>query len=241
MRGRVSTHSRPKAAGGGGFLGGCADGFNTQPPEGGWGNVAYRVPSIAVSTHSRPKAAGCRFHQVKLFAVVSTHSRPKAAGDTISRIAYEYYGFNTQPPEGGWQAAALPRRAARSFNTQPPEGGWLPIPSGQALRRSFNTQPPEGGWIDKPPRERREREFQHTAARRRLGGTGAAGNLKSNVSTHSRPKAAGKPLSDGLQFVMVSTHSRPKAAGNEVGDEIVEQLFQHTAARRRLVPSRRLA
>ena len=56
--------------------------------------------------------------------------------------------------------------------------------------------------------------FQHTAARRRLGGTGAADNLKSNVSTHSRPKAAGKPLLARGKDFLVSTHSRPKAAGS---------------------------
>ena len=33
------------------------------------------------------------------------------------------------------------------------------------------------------------------------------------VSTHSRPKAAGKDLILKPPFVLVSTHSRPKAAG----------------------------
>ena len=77
--------------------------------------------------------------------------------------------------------------------------------------------------------------FQHTAARRRLAGSGAAANLKSTVSTHSRPKAAGgrpapsaakqdcfntQPPEGGWAkiqqlevAVKVSTHSRPKAAG----------------------------
>ena len=78
--------------------------------------------------------------------------------------------------------------------------------------------------------------FQHTAARRRLGGRlsrfyrdyrvsthsrpKAAGDDdpsdkdKRKVSTHSRPKAAGYPPVVGVQYSMqVSTHSRPKAAG----------------------------
>ena len=33
------------------------------------------------------------------------------------------------------------------------------------------------------------------------------------VSTHSRPKAAGKAMLDILKRMLVSTHSRPKAAG----------------------------
>ena len=56
--------------------------------------------------------------------------------------------------------------------------------------------------------------FQHTAARRRLG----------------------VELPDGLSLGDVSTHSRPKAAGSDkVKDDWLDNLFQHTAARRRLV------
>ena len=56
---RVSTHSRPKAAG---YLFRfrchttvC---FNTQPPEGGWLLLRVGLVLLSVSTHSRPKAAG---------------------------------------------------------------------------------------------------------------------------------------------------------------------------------------
>ena len=58
--------------------------FNTQPPEGGWGNNCYATRQDAVSTHSRPKAAGSKAysdHAGRL--AVSTHSRPKAAGNNI--------------------------------------------------------------------------------------------------------------------------------------------------------------
>ena len=58
---RVSTHSRPKAAG--------------LP-------FSRRLCGRAVSTHSRPKAAGCFTNQNKPQRDVSTHSRPKAAGGT---------------------------------------------------------------------------------------------------------------------------------------------------------------
>ena len=78
--------------------------FNTQPPEGGWVQVA--VPN------------GGKF-------VVSTHSRPKAAGRPRNRKQYDRNGFNTQPPEGGWAVMmALCEGEIKGFNTQPPEGGW---------------------------------------------------------------------------------------------------------------------
>ena len=55
--------------------------------------------------------------------------------------------------------------------------------------------------------------FQHTAARRRLAGDSMSGTIESDVSTHSRPKAAGVMMLGDGYIVPVSTHSRPKAAG----------------------------
>ena len=76
--------------------------------------------------------------------------------------------FNTQPPEGGWIAYFVSALMVFSFNTQPPEGGWIGKQKADTARKSFNTQPPEGGW--KP----------------------VLIVLKNcQVSTHSRPKAAG--------------------------------------------------
>ena len=57
--------------------------------------------------------------------------------------------------------------------------------------------------------------FQHTAARRRLGGKGCNVALDGWVSTHSRPKAAGISSVKCLSSLFVSTHSRPKAAGSK--------------------------
>ena len=55
--------------------------FNTQPPEGGWADVA-----AAYGRH----------------VPVSTHSRLKAAGPAAIKRLKRLQRFNTQPPEGGW-------------------------------------------------------------------------------------------------------------------------------------------
>ena len=144
-------------------------------------------------------------------------------------------GFNTQPPEGGWAELGKSRFWYPCFNTQPPEGGWLgflavmvaaPLFQHTAARRrlvgrcfgrnrcqSFNTQPPEGGWIDTGLRTDGNPEFQHTAARRRLVPRISSATDFIDVSTHSRPKAAGWLRSQSSSYGSVSTHSRPKAAG----------------------------
>ena len=57
--GKVSTHSRPKAAG---------------------ADALIMNGDTIVSTHSRPKAAGYPNGRFRNPETVSTHSRPKAAG-----------------------------------------------------------------------------------------------------------------------------------------------------------------
>ena len=61
--------------------------------------------------------------------------------------------------------------------------------------------------------------FQHTAARRRLGGFNHIGEFN-NVSTHSRPKAAVQSLCRLARQLAVSTHSRPKAAADYQSENI---------------------
>ena len=76
--------------------------------------------------------------------------------------------------------------------------------------------------------------FQLTAARRRLDDTPQSVGGTMDVSTHSRPKAAGLLVVIYLIPLRVSTHSRPKAAGKIWCLQPRPKLFQLTAARRRL-------
>ena len=56
------------------------------------------------------------------------------------------------------------------------------------------------------------RQFQHTAARRRLQLASFKEAIFLQVSTHSRPKAAATFVQRVNIGIEVSTHSRPKAA-----------------------------
>ena len=215
---RVSTHSRPKAAGTytAGMSGSGGVSTHSRPKAAGF-RLFYFFEMTKVSTHSRPKAAGRQRLWLRLHAPVSTHSRPKAAGANNISGSGRFAGFNTQPPEGGWPD--YPRRGLRgcavSTHSRPKAAGrpseWRGF---QCL--CFNTQPPEGGWalqqIDvitiNPFQHTAARRrlglhhasallaklFQHTAARRRLAVVGACAVAPNAVSTHSRPKAAGASL-----------------------------------------------
>ena len=118
---------------------------------------------------------------------------------------------------------------------------------------SFNTQPPEGGCCQ-VRRSLIKQRFQHTAARRRLACCIII-HLYTDVSTHSRPKAAVRLAAVAvtpcefqhtaarrrLTYIVplhiiarVSTHSRPKAAAALTPIDNFLVRFQHTAARRRL-------
>ena len=104
MKYSVSTHSRPKAAGSTQtrtITNG--NGFNTQPPEGGWGGfsgvyfvkvrfqhtaarrrLATPIVALTFNTLFQHTAARRRLGDIAQITVtdvfVSTHSRPKAAG-----------------------------------------------------------------------------------------------------------------------------------------------------------------
>ena len=170
-RAEVSTHSRPKAAGGEQVFprGHRAVSTHSRPKAAG---KSAHLPNLhnQVSTHSRPKAAGQRNQRKTQHEIVSTHSRPKAAGPSRRGSKKPPARFNSQPPEGGWLADSCKALWIWRFNSQPPEGGWhirkqlaqsyLPVSThsrpkaaGNAssgnpfISESFNSQPPEGGWL----------------------------------------------------------------------------------------------
>ena len=110
----VSTHSRPKAAGGFPASGNYGfHRFNSQPPEGGWGEPDESIFDDIVSTHSRPKAAGGGARPIQRHAEVSTHSRPKAAGKA------SYHTPFIEP----FQLTAARRRLARPQPRSQPSAG----------------------------------------------------------------------------------------------------------------------
>ena len=125
--------------------------------------------NAVVSTHSRPKAAGRQNSQMRQRIRVSTHSRPKAAGGALIGSNSDDWGFNTQPPEGGWKLLNVSLWLYRLFQHTAARRR-LDISRFQtACQRGFNTQPPEGGWWMMCIFPRCSAKFQHTAARRRLG------------------------------------------------------------------------
>ena len=100
----------------------------------------------------------------------------------------------------------------------------------------FNTQPPEGGWHSLRTNFLKK-HFVSTHSRPKAAGNLTEDMLKPKiVSTHSRPKAAGQGRARSALAETVSTHSRPKAAGNNINTRMPMDMFQHTAARRRLEP-----
>ena len=148
---KVSTHSRPKAAGILGVVGAheptC---FNSQPPEGGWGSPAQidSVSSWFQLTAARRRLDGVlpasvilrkfqltaarRRLGVKMLrglsaSAVSTHSRPKAAGGSkVPDYVAELVSTHSRPKAAGPSSLAR-EQIPLGFNSQPPEGGWMAI------------------------------------------------------------------------------------------------------------------
>ena len=188
---RVSTRSRPKAAGADGccfafhikFQHAAArrrldpiikkevntNGFNTQPPEGGWIGHQNQCCRLPVSTRSRPKAAGQETTNEIIRLIVSTRSRPKAAG-CIMRQMQHFIGVSTRsrPKAAGVGIVSFETILKRFQHAA-------------ARRRLAGTTVQAGGHYG----------FQHAAARRRLEGFPHGIAQDVFVSTRSRPKAAG--------------------------------------------------
>ena len=209
-----------------------------------------------VSTHSRPKAAGVTEKlQLLWFSFQLTAARRRLARQpsrhpnhgefqlTAARRRLVGMIYRQTQPASFQLTAARRRLAAARVTTAPPAAFQLTAARRRlvGVRRvfnfitSFNSQPPEGGWTRRYLPVPLHLRFQLTAARRRLDVTKQSGMLQYVVSTHSRPKAAGRyttgtpqvhhsfnsqPPEGGWEInkylfyaTPVSTHSRPKAAG----------------------------
>ena len=145
---RVSTHSRPKAAG---------FGFDT----------LHYIPFV--STHSRPKAAGLQTPR-QFVGILGFNTQPPEGGWKAIKPPFQpLNSFNTQPPEGGWviiilgiieavafQHTAARRRLVRRPKENRPKAAFQHTAARRRLGLTkvflhlclirFNTQPPEGGW-----------------------------------------------------------------------------------------------
>ncbi len=233
----VSTHSRPKAAGN--LPKRCAldgVGFNTQPPEGGWAllSATYAAP-LPVSTHSRPKAAGLCFSHNRTTIIVSTHSRPKAAGRCFKNNAYIIGSFNTQPPEGGWARPHLQQIAHALFQHTAARRRLANNCCKQEYRHKFQHTAARRRLGAFSKARARRLSFQHTAARRRLEAVWQVITETIGVSTHSRPKAAGRKRQAGSAWRSGFNTQPPEGGWVCVSIEAkYYREFQHTAARRRL-------
>ncbi len=123
------------------------------------------------------------------------------------------------------------------FNTQPRGGGCAgERRSAIILYLRFNTQPRGGGCKSRLGESSRIRRFQHTAARRRLHITTNKSVGAGNVSTHSRAEAAAFNLIFGARIEhRFNTQPRGGGCSSVPATNCSASLFQHTAARRRLL------
>ncbi len=145
---------------------------------------------------------------------VSTHSRPKAAGPCAFQTTNNDLMFQHTAAR---RRLECPQRQLRKFplrfNTQPPEGGWIRQTPQTCLMFGFNTQPPEGGWPFLPTYHKRVSCFNTQPPEGGWRCARRGGNLYGRFNT--------QPPEGGW------TNSPPISSNAE--------LFQHTAARRRLV------
>ena len=146
---------------------------------------------------------------------VSTHSRAEAAAYSNVRNTFQCCCFNTQPRGGGCVRKRCNARRGDGFNTQP-----------------------RGGGCDVPLYLLQTDQLVSTHSRAEAAaGCSLNTSHTSPVSTHSRAEAAAGCSLNTSHTSPVSTHSRAEAAATVLTFNVFFQLFQHTAARRRLLSS----
>ena len=191
--------------------------FNTQPPEGGW---LWARPCSSIFLTFQHTAARRRLGSIikdqQHPEHVSTHSRPKAAGCT--RIFF----INTTE--------------AVSTHSRPKAAGLCTLKKYRWFV-CFNTQPPEGGWTSGKVASLIVFKFQHTAARRRLA-TPCRTSRPRWLGFNTQPPEGGwARIRDRLKQDG-GFNTQPPEGGWLVSPcfSAIPVRFQHTAARRRLVP-----
>ena len=145
-----------------------------------------------VSTHSRPKAAGHFITDGKGRLIVSTHSRPKAAGWFLMMRQMQMCRFNSQPPEGGWPRGYIIRSIYKRFQLTAARRRLVLHHIANLLILKFQLTAARRRLAVKTRCHGVARGFQLTAARRRLVHFRFRSHIVIVVSTHSRPKAAGR-------------------------------------------------
>ena len=166
----VSTHSRPKAAGGRYGLGlGGVSGFNTQPPEGGWvghqSNMRYDCrfntqppeggwlffPSIVIMasmfqhTAARRRLVPSLYSRSPSFLFQHTAARRRLAASSEQRDSKNRVSTHSRPKAAG---AGLPIDGTEQWFQHTAARRRLARCSRRTYPpyHGFNTQPPEGGW-----------------------------------------------------------------------------------------------
>ena len=211
-----------------------------------------------VSTHSRPKAAGLgnqlkTKHQNGRFQ----HTAARRRLEIISTPECLCTCFNTQPPEGGWFCSIRfilifdlfqHTAARRRLDNDDRAIIFRILFQHTAARRRLGN----AAYSLVPAQL-----FQHTAARRRLALTTCTNITRVWFQHTAARRRLEKDKSTQIGAHFVSTHSRPKAAGTKTVIQSLtrtgfntqppeggwpwfklamhdDEMFQHTAARRRL-------
>ena len=189
--------------------------FNTQPHGGGcfvfsnaWGSVTSFQHTAA--RRRLPQSSQPQAAEQE----VSTHSRTEAAASAVKfPFAILDVSTHSRPKATAQPAHWHPTTWEVSTHSRPKATASCLVKKRLCANR-FNTQPPEG-------------DCRHLT---NLGST------KKVVSTHSRPKATAPSANSMTCTSGVSTHSRPKATAPSSISSSNHSSFQHTAARRRLLP-----
>ena len=153
-----------------------------------------------------------KMHALVQFQFQHTAARRRLLLKTFRNVICDK-SFNTQPPEGGCPTK-LPRHYyAKRFNTQPPEGGCLPYPVMVLVEVGVSTH-----------------------SRPKAAASSCVSSASRRASFNTQPPEGGCWTNCPITNAVERFNTQPPEGGCICTSfcAYISELFQHTAARRRL-------
>ena len=233
----VSTHSRPKAAGAAATATATAKKrFNTQPPEGGWGGASLFCQTSGSFNTQPPEGGWTQYPTVEQPPAPFQHTAARrrlglSLTPYIESLMFQHTAARRRLDD---DLRELRNLAAVSTHSRPKAAGCSCKGRRAGFVVSTHSRPKAAG-SGAGRMASGKRGFQHTAARRRLADLAYRFCMAACFNTQPPEGGWHSSFNNVAPFVCFNTQP-PEGGWSRAAFHISARLlFQHTAARRRLV------
>ena len=120
--------------------------FNTQPPEGGWKVSVMCHPVLRVFQHTAARRRLAFPAPLPQACFLFQHTAARRRLGHCHNVCHRLCSFNTQPPEGGWDAGLMPEDSTVvSTHSRPKAAGTAVSKGAEIMVVSTHSRPKAAG------------------------------------------------------------------------------------------------